>query len=51
MECSLGKLKRISFVNPNIIVVTIESIGIYTAEEIFLRALKVLEDKAKAYVI
>ena len=32
-------------------VVTIESTGIFTAEDIFLRALKVLEDKAKSYVI
>lgn len=31
--------------------VTIESTGIFTAEDIFLRALKVLEDKAKSYVI
>ena len=31
--------------------VTIESTGIFSAEEIFLRALKVLEEKAKSYII
>jgi hypothetical protein len=32
-------------------IVTIESTGIFAAEDIFMRALKVLEDKAKSYVI
>lgn len=37
------------YLSPNI--VSIESTGIFAAEDIFMRALKVLEDKAKSYVI
>lgn len=41
---SLGKIK-------DHFIFSIESTGIFTAEDIFMRALKVLEDKAKSYII
>jgi ferredoxin-like protein FixX len=48
---TLGKVKDHFICTAFSNLVSIESTGIFTAEDIFLRALKVLEDKAKSYIV
>jgi len=51
MELNWKRLKTTFFVNMYDMIVKIESTGILPPQDIFLRALDILDDKAKCYSI